>query len=45
MEQDTPEEEGEAAYVELVEYVRVGAQLVFEELHSLRSGPADAGRH
>jgi len=39
------EEEGEAAYVELVEYVRVGAQLVFEELHSLRSAPGDPGRH
>jgi hypothetical protein len=39
------EEEGEAAFVELVEYVRVGAQLVFEELHPLRSAKVDTGRH
>jgi hypothetical protein len=28
--------EGEAAYVELVEFVRVSVQLVFEELHAVR---------
>ena len=39
------EEEGEAAYVELVEYVRVGVQLVFEELHTLRSAPGTPERH
>lgn len=39
------EEEGEAALVELIEFVRVGVQLVFEELHPLRSGAAGSGRH
>lgn len=35
-------EEAEAAYAELVEFVRVSAQLVFEELHGQRAerGPA-----
>lgn len=31
------DQEGEAAYTELVEFVRVSVQLVFEELHALRS--------
>ncbi len=40
-EQET-EEEGEGAFLELVEYVRVGVQLVFEELRGLRSSsPGD----
>lgn len=42
---DETEEEGEAALVELVEYVRVSVQLVFEELHALRSGSAGSGTH
>jgi len=39
------EEEGEAALMELVEYVRVSAQLVFEELHAIRNGVSDSGTH
>jgi uncharacterized protein len=35
------EEENESAYVELVEFVRVGVQLVFEELESLRAQAPD----
>lgn len=42
---DEPEEESEAAFVELVEYVRVSVQLIFEELHMIRSGSADSGTH
>lgn len=38
------QEEGEAAYAELVEFVRVSVQLVFEELHGLRSAPQDQAR-
>ena len=33
------EEQNESAYAELVEFVRVGVQLVFEELESLRDQP------
>jgi uncharacterized protein len=36
------EEENESAYVELVEFVRVGVQLVFEELESLRERAASS---
>ncbi len=32
------EEEGEASYLEVMEYVRVSVQLVYEELHSIRTG-------
>jgi uncharacterized protein YgfB (UPF0149 family) len=32
-----PEPEAEAAYTELVEFVRVSVQLIFEEFHPLRS--------
>lgn len=32
--------EAETAYTELVEFVRVSVQLVFEELQALRTGPA-----
>jgi uncharacterized protein YgfB (UPF0149 family) len=35
------EEQNEAAYAELVEFVRVGVQLVFEELEALRAQPGD----
>jgi uncharacterized protein YgfB (UPF0149 family) len=35
------EEENESAYAELVEFVRVGVQLVFEELESLRARSTD----
>jgi uncharacterized protein len=36
------EESNESAYAELVEFVRVGAQLLFEELAAARSPPAGA---
>lgn len=40
VDEDCDEESDEAAYVELVEYVRVATQLAYEELADLR-GPAD----
>ncbi len=42
---DETEEEGEAALIELVEYVRVSVQLVFEELLAIRGGAGNAGVH
>jgi uncharacterized protein YgfB (UPF0149 family) len=42
---DETEEEGEAALAELVEYVRVAVQLVFEELHAIRSDPPASETH
>ncbi|MCC5793855.1 MAG: UPF0149 family protein [Chromatiales bacterium] len=39
------EAEAEAAYAELLEYVRVSVQLVFEELHALRGLVAGQGTH
>lgn len=39
------EEEGEAAFVELVEFVRVSVQLVFEELHGIRTSSVDTVAH
>ncbi len=38
---DQPREEAENAYAELVEFVRVGVQLVYEELAALRGSPGD----
>ncbi len=43
--EDETEEEGEAAFLELREYVRVSAQLVFEELHGIRTSSADTVAH
>lgn len=40
---DATAEEGEQAYVELVEFVRAGAQLAFEELASHAAGAPAAG--
>lgn len=37
--------EGEAAYAELVEYVRVSVQLVYEEFTAVRQRAQSAGRH
>ncbi len=34
------QETNEAAYAELVEYLRVAAQLTYEELADIRNGPA-----
>lgn len=42
---DEPDAEGEAAYIELVEYVRVSVQLVYEELAEVRQRVQSAGRH
>ena len=44
VEEGADDGESEAAYTELIEYVRVSAQLVFEEFHALRSS-ADQSRH
>jgi uncharacterized protein YgfB (UPF0149 family) len=38
------EEANESAYVELVEFVRMGVQILFEELRPLRSGLTEDGR-
>jgi uncharacterized protein len=43
--EDEAESEGEAAYAELVEYIRVSVQLVFEEFGDLRQRVARAGMH
>jgi uncharacterized protein YgfB (UPF0149 family) len=43
--EDETEGEGEAAYMELVEYARVSVQLVFEELQRLRASPAGPAAH
>lgn len=42
--EDETEEEGEAALMELVEYVRVSVQLIFEELHTIRVA-GESGTH
>ena len=42
VDEDCDEESDEAAYVELVEYVRVAAQLAYEELAELRQPVADS---
>lgn len=39
---DETEAEAESAYMELVEFVRVSAQLAYEELHRVRSAPDGA---
>jgi uncharacterized protein YgfB (UPF0149 family) len=39
------EAEAEAAYMEVVEFVRVSVQLVFEELHLIRSRATGGGAH
>jgi hypothetical protein len=39
------EPEGEAAYAELVEFVRVSVQLMFEELYDARRAPGSASLH
>ncbi len=42
---DEPDAEGEAAYAELVEYVRVSVQLVYEELVAVRQRVEAAAHH
>jgi uncharacterized protein YgfB (UPF0149 family) len=43
--QDDDETGAEAAYAELVEFVRVSVQLVFEELHAVRDNISRPGLH
>lgn len=43
--EDETEAEAEAAYMEVVEFVRVSVQLVFEELHLIRSRAAGVAAH
>jgi len=43
--EDETEDEAEAAYLEVVEFVRVSVQLVFEELHLIRSRSASGKTH
>ena len=42
---DETEAEAEAAYIELVEFVRVSVQLAFEELYRVRKSPSSEQRH
>jgi len=42
---DETEAEAEAAYMELVEFVRVSVQLAFEELYRVRKSPHSEQRH
>ncbi|MEO8223829.1 MAG: UPF0149 family protein [Gammaproteobacteria bacterium] len=42
---DEPDPDGEAAYAELVEYVRVSVQLVYEELSVVRQRVQSTARH
>ena len=42
---DQPDAAGEDAYAELVEYVRISVQLVYEELVAVRQRVISAGRH
>jgi len=41
LDDDNEEEQDEFAYVELVEYIRVGVQLIFEELNSVDESSPD----
>jgi len=43
VDEDTDDETNEVAYAELVEYLRVAAQLAYEELAELRNPAGDAG--
>lgn len=45
VEEGADDGESEAAYTELIEYVRVSAQLVFEEFHPLRSSADQSKQH
>jgi uncharacterized protein YgfB (UPF0149 family) len=41
LDEDFDEEENESAYVELVEYLRVAAQICYEELVDIRNPKSD----
>lgn len=43
--EEEAEEVGESAYAELVEYVRVGVQIVFDECRAPRQGPGSPQLH
>jgi uncharacterized protein YgfB (UPF0149 family) len=40
VDEDSDNEANETAYAELVEYLRVAVQLIYEELADFRSAPA-----
>ena len=42
VDEDSDDETNEAAYVEIVEYVRVAVQLTYEELADLRGKPGES---
>lgn len=42
LDAESDQEENEAAYVELVEYIRVAAQLCYEELADIRNAKSDS---
>jgi len=42
LDEESDEEENEAAYVELVEYLRVAAQLCYEELADIRNAKSES---
>jgi uncharacterized protein len=43
VDEQSGEEANESAYVELLEFVRMGVQILFEELRSLRAVPEEEG--
>jgi hypothetical protein len=42
LDEESDQEENETAYVELVEYLRVSAQLCYEELSDIRNTKSDS---
>jgi hypothetical protein len=42
LDEESDEEENESAYVELVEYLRVAAQLCYEELADIRNAKSES---
>ncbi len=42
VDEDSDDETNEAAYAEIVEYVRVAVQLTYEELADLRGRPGES---
>jgi yecA family protein len=42
LDEESDEEENESAYIELVEYLRVAAQLCYEELADIRNAKSDS---
>jgi len=44
LDEELDQEQNEAAYVEVVEYIRVATQLCYEELADLRNAPAEESK-